>query len=411
MCCDKAQLDTLTDQIATAQGFFERCPACLKNFLNIFCATTCDPNMSQFQDGTLEPYKDGYQVTSATVYLDDNYAHGVFNSCKNVINPGNNAQKVVEIMCGDATPCTTDAWFQYLGTGNPYVPFPMTYKFDNNGSLPKPKGMVAENETFYPCDYHDGADYSLQCSCTDCGTPKVCPPPPSLPENSFPLKWIMIGIGGGGGLVVLLVFIVALIAGIVQLILKPKGYSRIGGSGATSSSYGTMPEGGDDSPTSSVGSINDDPDRDTDVRDDGAQTCICHGYFKFGAYFEYWIKRVFYLWGIFVTRFWYLVIIGGVIVMGAFASGMYKFEVVTDTVQLWSAPDSRARIEKNYFDDNFGPFYRAEMIIVKPLNQSYYFDAPNAGSGTARYGPAMAWNVLNEVSYNYLRIISNNYAD
>lgn len=397
-CCDHAQVNTLTKQIAAAEGFFSRCPACLKNFLGIFCATTCDPNASLFLDGKLQSYNSTtFEVTSATVYLDDEYAHGVFNSCKNVVNPSDNAQKVVELMCGGASPCTVQGWFEYLGTENPYVPFTMTYKFDDGGSLPKPKGMVSRNTTFYPCDYHNGSDYSLQCSCTDCGTTEVCPPPPSVPKDNFPLKWIMIGIGGGGGFIVLIMFIVAFFVGIIQFITKSKGYSRIDG-GRTSTSYGTMPEEGDDSPTSSVGSINDDLKTDIDKDVEGANTCICHGYFKFGAYFEFWIKRVFYLWGKFVTRYWYIVMVAGVVVMGVFASGMYRFEVVTNTVELWSAPDSRARIEKNYFDENFGPFYRTEMIIVKPLNQTAYFDAENANGGTARYGPAMAWNVLNEVS-------------
>ncbi len=398
VCCDKAQLDTLISQISTAQGFFNRCPACLRNFLNVFCATTCDPNSSQFLDGKLGLDKNGtVQVTSATVYLDDKFANGVFDSCKNVVNPSDNAQKVVELMCGGASPCTTTAWFKYLGSLNPYVPFPMTYKFDN-GSLPKPKGMVAENITSYPCDYHDGADYSLQCSCTDCGTAEVCPPPPSPPKETFPRVLVMMIVGGAGGFIVLLIFIIALVAGFIQLMCKPQGYSVIGG-------YGTMPEEGDeDSPTSSVGSINDDPNTNNDDVE-GTENCLCHSFYKFGAYFEFWIKRVFYWWGKLMTRFWYIVIVAGLIVMGAFASGMYRFKVVTNTVELWSAPDSRARIEKNYFDENFGPFYRTEMIIVKPLDQDNYFDGEDANGGTARYGPAMAWNVLNEVR-RFIRQVS-----
>ena len=29
-------------------------------------------------------------------------------------------------------------------------------------------------------------------------------------------------------------------------------------------------------------------------------------------------------------------------------------QVITDPVELWSSPDSQARAEKDYFDDNFG---------------------------------------------------------
>ncbi len=396
VCCDKNQLDTLTGQIGIPRQLLGRCPACLKNFINIFCASTCDPNASQFLDGKLQYDKDKkeFEVTSATVYLDDEYAHGVFNSCKNVINPQDNAQKVVDLMCNNADPCTVEAWFQYLGTGNPYVPFPMRYKFDD-GSLPKPPGVVAYDATYYPCNYHNGSDYSLQCSCTDCGTEDVCPPAPLPLKNNFPIKWISIGIAAVGGAIVLIIFIITLIAGIIQLVRKPTGYSQIDG-GRTSTSYGTMSEDDDDSPTSSVGSINDD--LVVDAKDD--YSSCCYSWYKFGAYFENWIKHVFYLWGKFATKFWYIVIPTGIVVMGVFASGMYRFEVVTDTVKLWSAPDSRARLEKNYFDENFGPFYRTEMIIVKPLNQTVYFKGDNGQGGTGTFGPAMAWPVLNEVSFN-----------
>ena len=44
------------------------------------------------------------------------------------------------------------------------------------------------------------------------------------------------------------------------------------------------------------------------------------------------------------------------------------FRVTTDPVELWSSPTSRARIEKNYFDQHFGGFYRTEQLIIRPTN-------------------------------------------
>ena len=46
--------------------------------------------------------------------------------------------------------------------------------------------------------------------------------------------------------------------------------------------------------------------------------------------------------------------------------GIYFYEVITDPVDLWSSPTSQAREEKNYFDENFGPFFRTAQIMVKP---------------------------------------------
>ena len=350
--------------------------------------------MAQFMNGTLEQYNSTtYQVTSARIYLLEEYGDELFDSCKNVQNPSDNSGKVVDLMCGGAQPCTRNPWFTYLGSGNPYVPFPMTYHFVTD-KTPMEKGMVPKSADFAPCN---SSDPSLQCSCTDCGTPDVCPPPPSPAENNFPTKLIMISVGCGCGAIVILVFFAALIAGIIQLLIKPKGYSRIGSGSPKPSSYGTMPEGDNESPTNSVGSINDD-DLSDSMQVDESQ-CLCYSYFKLGAHFERLIKRVFYLWGKIATRFWPVVIIVGVIVVGALSSGVYRFQVVTNTVELWSAPNSRARLEKNYFDANFNPFYRTEMIIIKPRNQSIYTNVDiSSVTGGAVFGPAVQWDVLNEVS-------------
>lgn len=44
--------------------------------------------------------------------------------------------------------------------------------------------------------------------------------------------------------------------------------------------------------------------------------------------------------------------------------GWRNFEIETEPVRLWVAPNSEAALEKHFFDDHFGPFYRAEQIFV-----------------------------------------------
>jgi len=39
-------------------------------------------------------------------------------------------------------------------------------------------------------------------------------------------------------------------------------------------------------------------------------------------------------------------------------------KVTTDPVELWASPHSRSRIEREYFDKHFEPFYRNEQIII-----------------------------------------------
>nr|GMC57405.1 Niemann-Pick C1 protein-like [Ipomoea batatas]GMD18186.1 Niemann-Pick C1 protein-like [Ipomoea batatas]GMD79751.1 Niemann-Pick C1 protein-like [Ipomoea batatas]GME20228.1 Niemann-Pick C1 protein-like [Ipomoea batatas] len=48
VCCTEAQFDTLRSQVQQVIPFLVGCPACLRNFLNLFCELTCSPNQSQF---------------------------------------------------------------------------------------------------------------------------------------------------------------------------------------------------------------------------------------------------------------------------------------------------------------------------------------------------------------------------
>ena len=44
--------------------------------------------------------------------------------------------------------------------------------------------------------------------------------------------------------------------------------------------------------------------------------------------------------------------------------GILRLEVTIDPVELWAAPTSRSRLEKDYFDESFTPFYRTEQVIL-----------------------------------------------
>lgn len=54
-----------------------------------------------------------------------------------------------------------------------------------------------------------------------------------------------------------------------------------------------------------------------------------------------------------------------------FSSGILFIKITTDPVNLWAAPNSRARQEKDYFDKHFGPFYRTSQIFIKPKHPVY----------------------------------------
>ena len=62
------------------------------------------------------------------------------------------------------------------------------------------------------------------------------------------------------------------------------------------------------------------------------------------------------------------VLIVGTLVAISMSVGIIFLQVTTDPVELWASALSRSRIEKEYYDKNFEPFYRTEMIIIRPVD-------------------------------------------
>ena len=57
--------------------------------------------------------------------------------------------------------------------------------------------------------------------------------------------------------------------------------------------------------------------------------------------------------GLFCAQHPFIVLLTGTIVIVGLSSGLIKFQVTTDPVQLWSAKSSIARQQKDYFDKHF----------------------------------------------------------
>jgi hypothetical protein len=54
-------------------------------------------------------------------------------------------------------------------------------------------------------------------------------------------------------------------------------------------------------------------------------------------------------------------------VVAALVYGAFDLQVTTDPVEMWASPQSRSRLEKEYFDSRFEPFYRTEQVFVKAV--------------------------------------------
>lgn len=407
VCCDLSQLDALATQIKYPQQLFSRCPACLKNFIDHFCSTTCNPDQALFMnpmectDGTRSDGKSNTAISKIGIYLSEDYTEELYRSCSNVQYP-QASNRVVDIMCGGTDQCNSTLWLTYLGdpVQNHNSPFYMTYFFGNS-SLPT--GVVPDEKDFIPCNTNST---QYRCSCADCNTPDLCPMPPQPSPSHFPRTTVMYSIVGVGLFCSVVLFFAALVVGAYMVCLKENsGYTPIlPGSLGEDSRYGSLEN---DSSVSSVNSVNVNDVEVNQLASNPPRSTLCLPCYISGVHLENWIKTVFYRWGCFVAKFWLPVIIVGVglcvflvlLTLVCHMTSVLPFLITTDPVKLWSAPDSRARQEKNYFDNNFNPFYRTEMIIIKPTNDNLTVFQPFGvvGVGDWTFGPVMTPEVLNEV--------------
>lgn len=76
------------------------------------------------------------------------------------------------------------------------------------------------------------------------------------------------------------------------------------------------------------------------------------------------LRRVFYRLGLWAASSPFLTFSLVFTAIGLLNLGWKKFDIETDPVRLWVAPDSESKLQKEFFDENFGPFYRAQQIFV-----------------------------------------------
>ncbi|KAE9399012.1 hypothetical protein BT96DRAFT_1019765 [Gymnopus androsaceus JB14] len=81
------------------------------------------------------------------------------------------------------------------------------------------------------------------------------------------------------------------------------------------------------------------------------------------------LRRFFYNLGL--TTATYPMLTSAVVfsIIGIINIGWTKFSIETDPVRLWVAPDSETRIQKDYFDEHFGPFYRPQQLFITSVDQ------------------------------------------
>lgn len=265
------------------------------------------------------------QIKAVYYAISEDFVFGMFNSCKNVQTPSS-GKAALSMLCGmEASQCTPKKWLRFLGDKNlnpNFVPFNIYFNISRNSTMSLDilnLTLHPKNATYEPC--------TGRCSCQDCST--SCQPiEPSVLLIAFtilgfdPLEFVM----ACTFLAFLICFGTALICSYFY------GKKRLGTVVYTLNADYESPIGSDD------------------VENTSQKPHCCD---RLGARMEGLLERFFCSWGYFCARRPVVVISSAVIVCIALSLGIIFFKVTTDPVELWSAADSRARREKNYFDDNF----------------------------------------------------------
>ncbi|KAJ1427399.1 Sterol-sensing domain [Sesbania bispinosa] len=343
VCCTEAQFDTLKSQVQQAIPFLVGCPACLRNFLNLFCELTCSPNQSLFINVTsVDKVGGNLTVGGIDYFVSDAFGEGLYDSCKDV-KFGTMNSRAIQFVGAE--------WFAFIGRkAAPYsLGSPYAIMFHPNAT--EPSGMKPMNVSTYSC-----GDISLGCSCGDCPSSSVCSNSASTTTHKRDSCSIKVG--------TLMVKCVDLILAVLYIILicvflgwglyhrirerkttyRTKSVSNVISGGVL---YSRNQEKDDNLPMQQI--IEDAAQNRNGVRLSAVQGYMSNFYRKYGS---------------FVARNPTGVLASSLVIALLLCLGLIRFKVETRPEKLWVGPGSKAAQEKQFFDSHLAPFYRIEQLIL-----------------------------------------------
>ncbi|KFP51725.1 Niemann-Pick C1 protein, partial [Cathartes aura] len=371
-CCDVRQLQTLKNNLQLPLQFLSRCPSCFYNLINLFCELTCSPNQSDFLNVTSTiPYYDPIlkenksSITELQYFIGERFANAMYNACKDVEAPSSNV-KALGLLCGkDVKDCNATNWIEYMfSKDNGQTPFSIIPIFSD---VPV-HGMNPMNNATKGCN-ESVDDSTGPCSCQDCSI--VCGPKPQPPP--LPAPWLLFGLDAV--YVIMWISYMGFLLIFFALVFGVWCYRRR----HFVSEYTPI----DSNVAFSVNSR----------RDNGKITCGE----RLGERFENGLRMTFTSWGAFCVRNPRPVILFSVVFIAMCCSGFVYVKATTNPVDLWSAPNSQARKEKEYFDTHFGPFFRTEQLIIQAPNSHPDTYSPYPSGADTPFGPPLTKAILHQV--------------
>ena len=334
VCCRREQFEALESNLKRAGGLIGSCPACKKNFFNLFCTFSCSPDQSLFVNVTETVEKnDKFLVTELDQLISEEYGTGFYESCKEV-KLGPTGGKAIDLIASGAhnySDLLTSLGKKRFG-GSPFqIDFPR----------PEDHGFKDMEPILYDTKACNSSDKDYRCLCVDC--PDSCTDLPKI-EQEKPCHVGLLPCLSFGVIVVYSVLITLLVLAVSGHVVAAKHRK---------------------SKNERLQLLQDSaPDDDEDERD------VANGA---GGLFDRpnkqyvlntYCDRAFSSLARTCANFPAITITSSIIVVGLLSLGWLRFEIETDPVKLWVAPDSAAAEEKHFFDTNFGPFFRAEQAFL-----------------------------------------------
>ncbi|XP_065864984.1 uncharacterized protein [Euphorbia lathyris] len=346
VCCTEAQFDTLRGQVQQAIPFLVGCPACLRNFLNLFCELSCSPNQSLFINVTSTSEVGGnLTVDGIDYYLSETFSQGLYNSCMDV-KFGTMNTRAILFVGGGATNFTE--WLAFIGNKVPPGVPGSPYAIDFKSSIPDVSDMRLMDVPIYSC-----GDTLLGCSCGDCPSSAVCsdsePPTPHRGDSCLIIAWPF--------KVKCIDFSMVIV---YSLLISLLGWTFLHWRGETGDAGSAEPllkfKDVDEYNSSNILMDKKAHEIAPQLRN-RFELPIVQGYMS-SFYRQY---------GIWVARNPTLVLCSSVAVVLVLCVGLIRFEVETRPEKLWVGPQSKAAEEKQFFDSHLAPFYRIEQLILATL--------------------------------------------
>ncbi|XP_075300982.1 NPC1-like intracellular cholesterol transporter 1 [Opisthocomus hoazin] len=354
VCCNLAQLSALQLSVALSGTVLSRCPACARNFANLYCNNICSPDQSLFTNVTRVVNRTAADGTPQLAVIEyqcfyrQYYADAAFASCKGVRLPATGGY-AIDTMCGryGARLCTTQRWLDFQGDkNNGLAPLQIDYRLVPNGTQPG-DGVEPLGAQAWRCD-QPLSDEEQACSCQDCA--ESCPPVAAPADPPPPFR-----LGDADGALVLCGLLFGLLAiAFVSALLCRRRRSKEG--------FTPQPA--------------------------APRAAGCSA--RLGDASHRVLARAFRWWGTLVARHPAAVLAAAAVLAGGLSAGLVTLRLTTDPVELWSAPGSRARQEKAFYDEHFGPFLRTNQVIVTAPGQ------PGSGYESVVLGAKNFSGVLSE---------------